>query len=79
MALTRALQLTGTGLVDAMEISAVSLGEGGGAPCFNEAVAQSRIDIRSGCDIGTVRQHAFQADGSRMEFVSGYRAAATSV
>ena len=39
-------QLVGAGLVESVETSAVSLGEGGGAPCFNEAVAQGRIGIR---------------------------------
>ncbi|RYY16785.1 MAG: cysteine dioxygenase [Alphaproteobacteria bacterium] len=32
-----------------------------------------------GSNIGTVRRHSYQANGSRMEFVSGYSAATASV
>jgi glutaconate CoA-transferase subunit A len=38
--------LIGAGLVRCIETSAVSLGEAGGAPCFNRAVAQGTIELR---------------------------------
>lgn len=38
--------LVGAGLVASVETSAVSLGEAGGAPCFNRAVRQGAIAIR---------------------------------
>jgi glutaconate CoA-transferase subunit A len=39
-------QLVGAGLVRSVETSAVSLGEAGGAPRFNQAIAQGRITVR---------------------------------
>lgn len=39
-------QLVGAGLVRSVETSAVSLGEAGGAPRFNQAIAQGRIVVR---------------------------------
>lgn len=39
-------QLIGAGLVRMVETSAVSLGEAGGAPRFNQAIRQGRIRIR---------------------------------
>ena len=39
-------QLIGAGLVRTVETSAVSLAEAGGAPRFNDAVKQGRIEIR---------------------------------
>lgn len=39
-------QLVGAGLVRAIETSAVSLGEAGGAPRFNQAIREGRIEIR---------------------------------
>lgn len=38
--------LIGAGLVCTVETSAVSLGEAGGAPCFNRAVQEGQIEIR---------------------------------
>ena len=37
--------LIGAGLVRSIETSAVSLGEAGGAPCFNRAVASGEIEL----------------------------------
>lgn len=37
--------LIGAGLVRSVETSAVSLGEAGGAPCFNRAVARGAIEL----------------------------------
>ena len=39
-------QLVGAGLVRRVETSAVSLGEAGGAPCFNRAVGEGSIEVR---------------------------------
>lgn len=39
-------QLVGAGLVRSVETSAVSLGEAGGAPRFNQAIAQGRVVVR---------------------------------
>ncbi|MDP0926434.1 CoA transferase [Paracoccus onubensis] len=39
-------QLIGSGLVRRVETSAVSLGEAGGAPRFNQAVREGRIELR---------------------------------
>lgn len=39
-------QLVGAGLVRRVETSAVSLGEAGGAPCFNRAVGEGAIEVR---------------------------------
>ena len=39
-------QLIGSGLVRRVETSAVSLGEAGGAPRFNQAVRKGRIELR---------------------------------
>lgn len=39
-------QLVGAGLVRSIETSAVSLGEAGGAPRFNQAVGERRIAVR---------------------------------
>lgn len=39
-------QLVGAGLVRRVETSAVSLGEAGGAPCFNRAVGDGTIEVR---------------------------------
>ena len=39
-------QLVGAGLVRSVETSAVSLGEAGGAPRFNQAVGEGRIAVR---------------------------------
>ncbi|MCW5237691.1 CoA transferase subunit A [Verminephrobacter eiseniae] len=38
--------LIGAGLVRTIETSAVSLGEAGGAPCFNRAVSRGAIELR---------------------------------
>lgn len=39
-------QLVGAGLVRSVETSAVSLGEAGGAPRFNQAIGEGRIAVR---------------------------------